>query len=259
MKPSLLTPLLIFLLGSFTTTSAAQSLGTLFAEANEAAFARRYDEAAQEYERLIEAGVEDADVEFNLGTVHAQADRLGPAIQHFERALRLRPGDDEAQRSLEDARRVLAERRARAEGEASIDTGGGFGAALARPFTEAGLAWTLLTLELLLLLAVAAAAQAPRESRRRLGAALVAGVLGIGLSFTALALLVERGIFRDGRDAIVLRDHATLREGPDPRAAPRGEAREGDWALILGEDEQYLRVRTGDHEGWVERDAVGAL
>lgn len=251
--------LALILVGGLATTGAAQSLEALFTEANEAAFARRYDEAVQKYERLIEAGVEDADVEFNLGTVHAQAGRLGAAIQHFERALRIRPGDEEAERSLEDARRVLAERRARLEGEATIDTGGGFGAALARPFTEAGLAWAVLALELLLLLAIVAAVRAPRGSRGRVGAALVATLLALGFSFTSLALLIERGAFRDGRDAVVVRDHATLREGPDPRAASRGEAREGDWALILGEDEEYLRVRTGGHEGWVERDAIGPL
>ncbi len=244
---------------SLCGAASAQSLDTLFAEANEAAFAGRYDEAAQLYERLLDARVEDADVEFNLGTVHAQAGRLGHAILHFERALRIRPRDPEAERSLEQARRLIAERRARAEGEATIDTGGGIGAALARPFTEAGLAWALLALELLLLLSVVVAVSAERGSRRRVGSALLASLLLLGLAFTSFALVAERGLLHDGRDAIVLRDRATLREGPDPRAAPRGEAREGDWAVVLGEEDGFLRVRTGGNEGWAERDAVGAL
>lgn len=239
-------------------TAHAQPLQTVFERANDHAFGERPAEAIAAYERLIDAGIADPDVEFNLGTVHAKQGRYGHAIRHFERALRLAPGDEGARRGLDDARRVLADRRAQAEGEAEIDEGGGFGDALVRPFSEAQLAWAVLILEVFLIVAVVARLRV-RGSGAKLGTTLVAVLLSLLFVGSASALMIERGTFREGRDAIVVRDLVPVRAAPHPQSRPRTEAREGDWARVLDSDEGFVQVRIAGHEGWIDADAVGEI
>lgn len=236
----------------------AQPLQTVFERANDHAFGDRPDEAVAGYERLIEAGVADPDVEFNLATVHAQQGRYGAAIRHFERALRIAPGDEGARRGLDDARRVLADRRAQAEGEAEIDEGGGFGDALVRPFSESQLAWGVLVLEILLIIAIVARLRVSGAGAK-LGTTLVSVLLTLLFVGTAGALMVERGTFEDGRDAIIVQDRVAVRAAPHRQAQARGEAREGDWARVLERDEGFVHVKLATHEGWIEADAVGEI
>ncbi len=249
----------LVVLGSLFLVShgQAQSLDVLFEEANQAAFEERFDDAIAGYDRLLASGVADSDVEYNLATVHAQAGHYGSAIRHFERTLRLAPGDDDAERALSDVRRVLADRRARAEGEAEIDEGGGFGEALVRPFTEDVLAFGVLGLELLLLMLLVVRARS--QGGVRLGATLVSGLVGLLFLGAGLGLALERGVFHEGQDAIVVRDRVPMRQGPDPRAGSRSEAREGDWARVVDEDEGFVLVRIAGQQGWVETDAIGAI
>ncbi len=251
---------LAFVVVSFVVSSSAnaQPLQTVFERGNDHAFGDRADQAIAAYERLIEAGVADPDVEFNLGSVHAQQGHYGAAIRHFERALRLRPSDEGAQQGLDDARRVLADRRAQAEGEAEIDEGGGFGDALVRPFSEAQLAWAVLGLELLLIVAIVARLRVSSASAK-LGTTLVSVLFALLFVGSASALMIERGAFRDGQDAIILQDQIALRAAPHPQAQSRGEAREGDWARILDRDEDFVRVKLAGREGWVEASAVGEI
>ena len=65
---------------------SAQSLDRLFAAGNEAYFRGDYARAAANYERLVEAGVHDPDVYFNLATANARSGRYGRAVLFFERS-----------------------------------------------------------------------------------------------------------------------------------------------------------------------------
>ena len=60
-----------------------QDLNTIFARANQAGSTGEHENAVTLYQQLIEAGVHDADVEFNLGTIYAKMHRYGSAIVHF--------------------------------------------------------------------------------------------------------------------------------------------------------------------------------
>jgi hypothetical protein len=64
--------------------------------------------AAQAYGEVARAAPGCADLEYDLGTVSAQAGEVGPAMLHLERALKLSPWDGDARQNLEKirARRV---------------------------------------------------------------------------------------------------------------------------------------------------------
>ncbi|MEM9731188.1 MAG: tetratricopeptide repeat protein, partial [Myxococcota bacterium] len=90
----------------------AAHLNQIFAEANTAAQRGMLPEAAKRYTELLEAGVQDPDVYFNLGTALAQSGDYPGAILNFERVLDLRPGDTGAAENLRAAERALEESRA---------------------------------------------------------------------------------------------------------------------------------------------------
>lgn len=239
-----------------STSTSAQSLDAIFAEGREAYLAGRFEDAVAAWERLREAGVRDADVEYDLGLAQVQLDRLGAASLSFERALEVDPGDDEARAALESARAVLAERRAEREGSASLGGETSFGEVLVRPFPESLLAWLLIGLEALLLLLLIALARLPRL---RASLAIAAAVTGVLFVAVGAGLLVKRRIFQEGRRGIVLVEESTLREGPDERTARRAVTREGDEVRVLDEEEEWLLVEHRGRRGWAARDRVGLL
>ena len=63
------------------------------------------------------------------------------------------------------------------------------------------------------------------------------------LLFSALGLAVKSGLLREGPRAVVLEDRVALREGPDPRARVRGEARGGDRGELVDGDRDFVKFR----------------
>lgn len=247
---------LVVLAAVFPSLGEAQHLDAIFARGREAYVAGRFDEAIEAWERLRDAGVRDADVEYDLGLAQVQRGRYGAAMLAFERALRVDPNDDEAAAGLESARRVLAERRAEREGSASLGSDVGFGEVLVRPFSEPLLAWLLLGLEGLLFVLVVLSM---RLSRLRAALAIAATVTAVLFVAVGSGLLVKRQTFREGRRAIVVDETAALREGPDERTARLGEAREGDGVTVLDEEEQWVLVVAAGRRGWMERERLGLV
>jgi tetratricopeptide (TPR) repeat protein len=239
--------------------AAAQSMDAIFAKANEAYFAGDHEAAARGYQQLIDAGVDDANVYFNLAAAHAERGRYGAAILAFERCLRVAPGDSAALEGLAAARAALGDRRAAAEGEATVQTRPPLVEALVQPFSETTLAWLVLLLDVLVFALLWLRPRARGEARRVALAvawplAAVIGVLAAG------ALVVKSDALRDGRAAIVLIDNAKLREGPDAHARSRGTAREGEYARLLAREAGYARVELpGKRRGWLLASEVQAI
>jgi tetratricopeptide (TPR) repeat protein len=231
--------------------AAGSDLGALFDASNAAGARGEHDLAIQGYQRLLEAGVDDPDVYFNLATAHARAGRFGYAILHFERALALRPSDEGARRGLTAAQEALGARRAARTGEAVVDTGPPFPEALVRGLSSDLLALVLLGLNVALFgLLMVRRRPFAASTRAALGAG--AGVCATLLVLAALLLLARTGVLREGAPGVVVAEEAVLREAPDPRAAQRGRALEGERVRVLDQHGRYLRVRLrGAREGWV--------
>ncbi|MEM7433850.1 MAG: tetratricopeptide repeat protein [Myxococcota bacterium] len=233
------------------------NLSDLFSEANTAAQRGMLPEATQRYAELLEAGVRDPDVYFNLATALAKAGDYPGAILNFERALVLRPGDSKAAQNLADAEAALEESRAEAEGEASIRRSSAVGDAIYQPFTDNGLAMAVAVANFLLF-AVLGWAWVRRRRGRLFYSLLAASALV--LLWSAVGLGVKSDLFRDGPRVVVLGDRVPILEGPDPRASVRGEARGADRGVLLDQDGDFVKLRViGGEEGWVAAQAVGTI
>ncbi len=246
---------LILLLSAWAASASAQPLEQLFREGTSAAQSGDYSSAERAYLRILEAGVHDPDVEFNLGIAYGGQSQYGRALAHFERARRLDPGAEAPRLAADEARRLIAERRADQEGSAEVDAGGGFVDSLYSGFTESALAVTTAIATLLMFLFLIVRSRA--SGSLKIGSALIATVGCLVAFFAGAGTLEKRGVFRAGQDAIIVQDQVALRDGPDPRARERGIAREGDFATVINSDGEFVHVRTRNGEGWVP--ASGAV
>lgn len=76
----------------------------LLDEANEAYKRSEYAHSIELYEKVLDQGLEAADLYYNLGNAYFKSDMPGPAILNYERALRLKPWSDDIAHNLAVAR-----------------------------------------------------------------------------------------------------------------------------------------------------------
>lgn len=229
----------------------------IFEEANVAASRGDHAAAISSYSKLIDAGVHDPDVYFNLATSFAQAGDFPRAILNFERTLLLHPNESRASENLRSAERALEERRAEREGEATIQRSSSMSDAVYSRVSEDALAYALLIANLLFFIALAWVALGKRKARWLYPLLLGSGFV---LLTAAFGLGTKAGLFRDGPRAVALDDRLILREGPDPRAQVRGEARGGDRAELVERDRDFVKLRVvSGLEGWTAAKGVGLI
>jgi tetratricopeptide (TPR) repeat protein len=86
------------------TVSPAPDVDELFRQANQHYANAEYEQAVVQYEAILEKGVENATLYFNLGNACYKLNQYAKAIVHYERARRLRPNDPDLLANLDLAR-----------------------------------------------------------------------------------------------------------------------------------------------------------
>jgi tetratricopeptide (TPR) repeat protein len=237
----------------------AETLEQLFAAGTAAQTQGRFGDAAAAYEALLEAGVDDPDVRFNLASSYGKQGRYGAAIVQFEHVLRHSPRDDAARRGLKQAIEALGARQARERGEAIVTERPALLAAMFSSISRDALAialWAaawLVGLALLALLVVRAEAVRVGLGVAAALAALVAAVAGLGLG-------AKREFGAEGTEAVVVRDELELRAAPDPSAERVETVYEGARLRTFEREGSTYRVRLGDgREAYADASALGLL
>jgi hypothetical protein len=237
----------------------AQSIERIWSSANEAYFHGDVAQAALQYQRLVDAGVHDPDVYFNLGVAEGRQGHLGKAALYFERSLWLRPGDETAEHELAAARGTLARGQAEREGEATVQARPPLIEALVRPLSADFLAGAVLLFDILLF-ALLLARRFSRNEPLRLGLAIAWPLCALLLIAAGIGLAVKNDTFREGGAAVVLREGAELREGPDAAAQVRAAAHEGDSARMSRRESGFVHVQlSGGARGWINSKDIGTV
>ena len=241
------------------TAASADSLEEIFERGNAAYFRGDFEAAARDYQRLVDLGVVDADVSYNLATAEARRGRYGAAIQHYERALWIRPGDADAHEGLEAARTALGRVMAERYGEAEVDTAPPLSEALFGGIGRTTLAFVTVIVDLLFFAALTLLLFVKRESLR-LGLGIAAPLLAILGIVAGTGWALRAGWLEEGEPAVVVARNGVLREGPDRHAQERHPAREGNRAWVLERERSWSRVRLPDiGEGWIANEEIGLV
>ena len=85
----------------------AQDPDSLFVEANELYRQENYGEALKAYEEIEAMNRESWALYYNIGNIHYKMNRVAPAIFYYEKALKLRPDQQDVRFNLEFANQMV--------------------------------------------------------------------------------------------------------------------------------------------------------
>jgi tetratricopeptide (TPR) repeat protein len=219
---------------------------------NSAYQAGRYDEAAGQYRRVVEAGFESGALYFNLANAELRSGRIGAAILDYERARRLLPRDPDVRANL-----GYALEQAGVEPPAPpLWRRVAFPLAARLATAELAPVVALLWIVFWGTLAVALVVAPTRPMWRR--AAWAAGLL---LVFFAANLAVRLWDTELTRTAVVTAGGETaVRFEPAESGTEHFRAREGDMLVVGGENGGWYRVERADgRRGWIPAAGVGLV
>jgi tetratricopeptide (TPR) repeat protein len=222
----------------------------LFADANAAYLSGDLARATAAYEALVAEGVASAELETNLGAAWLRQGKRGLAALHFERALFLDPGDDDARADLVEVRRGNVDKLEGESEEGGTETlarvlaplPGGTAAALLLGFWCAG--WILLAIRIF---RPDVQWAAPASG---IAFALALGSAGITWgAATGRRMALQR--------AVVVAQSVPAREGPADKSISHFEVHEGTTVRIEDQEGEYRRVKLANGlTGWIPSSAA---
>ncbi len=255
-SPAAAALVLAFLTAALPSAPRAETIDEAHNRALRDYYAGRYQAAIDGLERVLALRVERPEVHYNLGCAYFRLGKLGPAVYHFERTLRLDGGDEDARFNLETARAQLAQR---VKDEIKGASAEAWWARLVSAIGER----TAVVIFLGLWWLVLAAALALRFMAAGPGrAALFVGEAFLGVCTLLAGLLLAGRIYLAERvtTAIVLPDRVEVREGPDASAKPSFTIHAGLKVRLQARDHTWSRVRLANGlEGWVSARDLGVL
>jgi len=224
-------------------------------QANEAYVNGQYSYAIELYESVIKQGLEAPELYYNLGNAYFKENTYGAAILNFERALKLKPSDENTLFNLEVARARTVDRI----NPVPLIFYERWWKNFYSKFSVDGWSWLIIVL----LVAVLTALGGFFFSRTR---GMKKTAFGITLVF-ALALLVCFAAVRaqysnthKGKDAIVMVPRATAKSSPGEASPDLFVIHEGSKARITGELGEWYEVRLANgNVGWVKKSALEVI
>lgn len=211
----------------------------------------KFAEASRTYERIIERGVRNGHVYYNLGNAYYKQDRIGLAILAYERATRLMPRDDDLHNNLDLAKERTTDRIAGEVpwfGRQALDGVTVNEATVAA--TSAGFLASLALVGFLL-------ASRPR-ARSASGYALLVSCLVLLMAAGFLGIKIYDSQVNE--EAIVLRPTAVVRTGPDVSSEPVFTLHEGAKVQLVEHRDGWLRIRLPDGKnGWLSQDDLEGI
>lgn len=109
LKYNLCAWLLLFAMPLFTSAKVIDA-DALLKQGNAAYAKNQFAEAAAAYQQVLDAGYESAAVYFNLGNAQYKLAEMPAAILHYEKALKLAPGDADIKQNLQLANLKITDR-----------------------------------------------------------------------------------------------------------------------------------------------------
>ena len=220
--------------------------------ANTAYNAGNYAQAEECYTRIVGQGLHSAALYYNLANAHFKQDELGKAMLYYNRALRLRPNDEDIRHNLEYAEQSTKD---------SIEEIPEFFLKTWIKSLRGALsctAWSILSL-LMLVAALACGLLyllAQRLSLRKIGFYLMTVTALLFVVATAFAWS-ERNMLVERSEAIIMNSAVSIKSSPDRSATELFVLHEGTKVTIGETIDGWAEVRIADgRKGWIEQERI---
>ena len=211
-----------------------------------------YDQAIEAYMAILSQGLHSAKLYYNLANAHFKKNELGKAILYYNRALRLKPGDEDIRHNLEYAESSTKD---------SIEEIPEFFLTTwvrAIRLTLSGNTWTILSL-VMLALALGMALLfllSQRLSLRKTGFYMMSAAAVLFI-ITTLFAISDRKTNVGHTEAIVMSSSVSIKSSPDRAATELFVLHEGTKLTIGDTIEGWAEVRIADgRKGWIETSRI---
>lgn len=247
----------LFLVGLLTAgaTPPRGSPEDLFARGNEAYARGDYEEAAASYQEIVRSGIRNSLVYYNLGNSRFKANRIGPAILFYEKALKLDPTDTDARENLRYANLRIRDRISEEEDPFLLGLFGRARDSLALDrVTGLFLGFYLATMALAAVWILAGSARSGAAAG--VGALILAGITTLAGGW--MSLQAEERASSDR--AIVLAEKSEVLSGPGSENTLLASVHEGTKVRIHNRREDWVQVVLPDgRAGWMKGETLGVI
>ena len=234
----------------WTATASASEQARPFLSALEAYKAGDYAGAIAQFSAIVQTGVVNGRLYYNLGNAYLKNNELGPAILWYERALELMPGDPDLRFNMEYARSLSK--------DVPEESGSPLARILffwnyqlgARDIKIAAIGFNLLVWLLI----------ASWRITRRRGPARAAMVTAIPALVFALTALFNYALAARFQPAVILSEQVAVRAGLEESATELFVLHAGAKVRVVKQLEDHFQIRFADDKlGWVPKDRIGII
>lgn len=246
---------LIFLLALFLGFAGTAQNSQLFEAANEAYAAGNYEEAVDQYEQILANGETSAALHYNLGNAYYKLDRVAPSIYHYEKALQLKPGDEDIRNNLTFAKTMAIDAIAEEE-----ETGfrGIFDTSTAA-FSSSGWGWVAIFCMLAFVVFFLVYYFSSRTTVKRLLFIGAMFFLVLAIS-SAIVAATKQNLQQESQYAIVFSEEVEIKNEPSPRAEETFRLHEGAKVKIVQDFRDWVEIELPNgSQGWMPKTDLERL
>ncbi len=242
----------LFLVFSFTVVAQNEAL---FERATVSYNDGLYDQAIEDYLRILENGQHSSALYYNLGNCYYKLNQIAPSIYYYEKALLMDPGDKEIQNNLTYAQQM------------TIDD--------IKPLPESGIsriynsaigwmtfdqwAYTAVIFSFLFVIAYIVYYFLRYSSHKRL-AFIISMMSLITAMICVVFAFVQHNHYKSEQPAIVFAQESLVKSEPNERSSEVFLLHEGTKVMVLEDLEEYIKIEIADGKsGWVLQEDIKLL
>lgn len=211
-----------------------------------------YEEAIKEYQTILDADNISTDVYYNLGNCYYKTDNISKAILNYEKALKLKPDNEDALFNLAMANKLTVDKIDRLP---ELFIGNTWRNLITSKTVDNWAYYTIGLIFLSLLFFVAYLLMHQMITKK---VSFYAGLFFLGLSlFTFLMASQHNGIVKSASEAIIFAPTITIQSEPNENAEALFTLHEGTKITLLEENNDWSKIKLPNgNVGWIKSDEI---
>jgi tetratricopeptide (TPR) repeat protein len=224
------------------------SANAFYAEGN-------YQEAIEEYQSLLAEDNVSTDIYFNIGNCYYKSDDIPNAILNYEKALKLKPDNEDALFNLKMANKRTIDKIDRLP---ELFIGSSWKTLVTSKTVES---WAYYTIGLIFLSLILFVSYLLMQQVIIKKAGFYAGFLFLGLSmFTLLMASQHNSIIEKSAEAIIFAPTTTIQSEPNAKAEKLFTLHEGTKVTLLEENTEWSKIKLPNGNiGWIKSDEIKSI
>lgn len=246
---------IIFLIVTMISFWGGAQNNVLFDEATKAYNEGKYNEAIENYNKILDNGEHSAALYYNLGNAYYKLNKIAPSIYYYEKSLLLDPSDNEVKNNLSFARNMTLDAI-----EQMPETG------ISKVFSKiTGFlsfdqwAVTAIIFMLLFVFGYIAFYYLSYSSQKRV--AFIGSMASLVISLIAVLIAyLEYTSYRSEQPAIVFENEVIVKSEPNNRSQETFRIHEGTKVFVLDTLSDWNKIKLADGKtGWLPSNNIKLL